>query len=131
MLTTRSLLAIVIVPFAGLGLVACQTPNAPLADVPHTSVSAVKPKALESAKPVSADTVRLISANCFSCHASSGQRPDAIPSLVNLTANDIVSRLKGFKNGSIMSTVMGRHAKAYSDAEIEATAEYIAGLNAR
>jgi sulfide dehydrogenase cytochrome subunit len=33
--------------------------------------------------------------------------------------------LMGFKSGALPSTVMTRHAKGYSDAELEAIANYI------
>jgi len=69
---------------------------------------------------------RNIANNCFTCHGPGGRSPGAIPSLDRLSAATIASRLKGFKNGTEPSTVMGRHAKAYSDAEIEAVARYIA-----
>jgi sulfide dehydrogenase cytochrome subunit len=51
-----------------------------------------------------------------------------MPSLHQLTAQNMTALLKQFKTGERPSTVMGRHAKGYSDAEIEALAEYIAGL---
>jgi sulfide dehydrogenase cytochrome subunit len=33
--------------------------------------------------------------------------------------------LKGFKSGELPATVMTRHAKGYTDAELEAIANYI------
>ncbi|HEX9628316.1 MAG TPA: c-type cytochrome [Acidiferrobacterales bacterium] len=66
--------------------------------------------------------------NCFACHGPDGRSPGTMPSLHQLTAQNMTALLKQFKTGERPSTVMGRHAKGYSDAEIEALAEYIAGL---
>ena len=67
--------------------------------------------------------------NCFTCHGPDGASPGAIPSLNKLGADNIRSMLKAFKSGERPSTVMARHAKGYTDAEIEALANHIAGLN--
>lgn len=72
------------------------------------------------------DVGQNIANNCFTCHGPGGHSPGAIPSLDRLSAQTIASRLKGFKNQTEPSTVMGRHAKAYTDAEIDAVANYIA-----
>lgn len=77
----------------------------------------------------SAPTAAIMANNCFSCHGPDGRSPGAIPGLRHLTADDIASRLKQFRSGERPATVMGRHAKGYSDAELDAIARYIAGLN--
>lgn len=69
--------------------------------------------------------------NCFACHGPQGRSPGTIPSLHQHSADKIVALMKGFKSGDEPSTVMGRHAKGYSEPEIEAIARYIAGLNKR
>jgi sulfide dehydrogenase cytochrome subunit len=69
--------------------------------------------------------------NCFACHGPQGRSPGTIPSLHQHSADKIAALMKGFKSGDEPSTVMGRHAKGYSEAEIEAIARYIAGLNKR
>lgn len=78
--------------------------------------------------PVSTQTAALMAQNCFACHGPAGRSPGNMPSLHHLTAEGMAAMLKAFKSGERPSTVMGRHAKAYSDAEIEALAAYIAGL---
>ncbi len=67
--------------------------------------------------------------NCFTCHGPDGRSPGSIPSLNTQTAAAIAATLKAFKSGARPSTVMGRHAKGYSDAEIDALANYIGNLN--
>ena len=69
-----------------------------------------------------------IARNCFACHSGSGQGPGAIPTLRGLDADVIADALKKFRAGERASTMMGRHAKAYSDAQIEAVAAYISKM---
>ncbi|UCH53784.1 MAG: hypothetical protein JSW09_03030 [Pseudomonadota bacterium] len=78
--------------------------------------------------PVSAAQAANMAVNCFSCHGPEGRSPGSIPSLQQLTAVNIVALMKDFRSGKRPSTVMGRHAKGYTDAEVEALAGYIAGL---
>jgi cytochrome c553 len=78
--------------------------------------------------PVSAGQAANMAVNCFSCHGPEGRSPGAIPSLQQLTAANIAALMKQFRSGERPSTVMGRHAKGYSDAEVEALAGYIASL---
>lgn len=67
--------------------------------------------------------------NCFTCHGPNGRSPGSIPSLHNQNAAAIAAALKAFKSGARPATVMGRQAKGYSDAEIDALAGYIGKLN--
>lgn len=117
--------------FAIAVLSACQTgtPAAPGTPKSAAGPTPVLPAAAESAKPVTSTSARNIAENCFACHGPDGRSPGAIPSLSRLSAERIAARLKDFKTGAEPSTVMARHAKAYSDAEIQAVANYIAALN--
>lgn len=104
-----------------LGLTACgTTPPAP------ATTEAAKP-----AKPISPVAAANMANNCFACHGPNGTSPPGgtMPSLHLLTADNIADNLRAFKSNARPSTVMGRHAKAYSDAEITALANYIGGLN--
>ncbi|MGM0412331.1 MAG: c-type cytochrome [Pseudomonadota bacterium] len=67
----------------------------------------------------------VMASTCYACHGTDGKSPGSIPSLHGLPKEKIVSDLKAFKSGDRMSTVMERHAKGYSDAEIEELAEVI------
>jgi sulfide dehydrogenase cytochrome subunit len=106
----------------GLGIVACGT-------TPPAAAPAPAAKAAEPAKPITPIAAANMANNCFGCHGPNGVSPGAIPPLNLMTAQNITDMLQAFKSGSRPSTVMGRHAKAYSDAEISALAGYIAGLN--
>ncbi len=66
--------------------------------------------------------------NCFACHGPRGVSPGSIPTIHIFTAEYLAEALRAFKTDKRPSTVMGRHAKAYSDAELDAIARYIAGL---
>jgi sulfide dehydrogenase cytochrome subunit len=63
--------------------------------------------------------------NCYSCHGTDGRSPGAIPSLTGKNAQQALLQLKEFKSGQLAATVMTRHAKGYTDAELEALANYI------
>ncbi len=59
---------------------------------------------------------------CFSCHGTDGKSAGAMPSLAGKSASEIAQRLREFRADERENTVMGRIAKGFSDAEIEALA---------
>lgn len=77
---------------------------------------------------ISPESAANIARNCFSCHGPGGKNPGAIPALRGASAEFIASALKQFRAGERASTMMGRHARAYSDAQIKAVASYIARM---
>lgn len=81
------------------------------------------------AAPVTPGAAANMASNCFTCHGPDGRSPGSIPSLHNQTSAVIATTLKAFKSGARPSTVMARHAKGYSDAEIDALANHIGNLN--
>ncbi|VAW57050.1 hypothetical protein MNBD_GAMMA07-800 [hydrothermal vent metagenome] len=70
----------------------------------------------------------LLAVSCFSCHGQEGIGAKRIPKLSKLSKQDISEGLHGFKSGEEKSTIMGRHAKAYTDKEIELLAGYFSSL---
>jgi sulfide dehydrogenase cytochrome subunit len=68
----------------------------------------------------------VLAAACVSCHSPKATE-NAIPSLVGLSAEDIRTKLLGFRGGDLQGTIMNRIAKGHTDAEIDALAEEIAG----
>ena len=62
--------------------------------------------------------------SCAGCHGTGGRSPGAIPSINGKTAQFISQSLMDFRSGKRPATVMGRHAKGYSDEEIKLIAEY-------
>ena len=109
---------------AGVAATACSTTPPP---PPAKPAAAPAPQVVE--KPVTPAAAANMANNCFACHGPNGVSPGSIPSLHALTAQNIAEMLKAFKNGQRPSTVMGRHAKGYTNTEIEAISSHIASLN--
>jgi len=108
-------LTLAVLAGGALLLTACQTSPPPAAPA-------------QSASPINYSASANMASNCFACHGPDGRSPGAIPSIHGWPADAIARAVKDFKAGTRPSTVMGRHAKGYSDAEIEAVSNYIAGL---
>ena len=70
--------------------------------------------------------LRLLSLSCAGCHGPAGHSPGNIPSLYGRSAASIAESLRAFRSDLRPSTVMGRVAKGYTDAEIAAVAQQIA-----
>jgi sulfide dehydrogenase cytochrome subunit len=68
----------------------------------------------------------MLSNSCFACHGTDGKSKGSIPAIHGKSALQIKNSLKGFQTGP--STIMGRHSKGFSDADIEEIAKYISGL---
>src|SRR3989344_1270041 len=77
------------------------------------------------APPPSPAAVRNMISNCYSCHGTDGRSPGVIPSLTGKNADQTLLMLKAYKSGQLAATVMTRQAKGYTDAELEALANYI------
>ena len=81
-----------------------------------------------AAADISPATAANMARNCFGCHGPDGRSPGAIPALNGKSTDFIVKSLKDFRSGERPSTVMGRHAKGYSDMEVDALSKYISSL---
>jgi sulfide dehydrogenase cytochrome subunit len=78
--------------------------------------------ALAQAAPPSA---AMLSNACAGCHGTNGgSAGPTMPSLGSQSKEAIEAAMKKFKSGERPSTIMGRLAKGYSDAEITAMAEF-------
>ncbi len=66
----------------------------------------------------------VLSLSCSSCHGTDGKSVGVIPSLYGRSPEYIEMALKAFKSGERPSTVMGRHARGYTDDEIRLIADY-------
>ena len=72
---------------------------------------------------------RIMASNCLTCHGSKGQGPGEMPSIRDFTEQGLINKLTSFREGrEANATVMGRHARGYSDAEIRAIARHLAEL---
>lgn len=66
----------------------------------------------------------LLAAGCAACHNTQGRSLQGTPVLAGLTRDQFVGALKEFQAGTRKATVMHRHAKGYTDQEIELLADY-------
>ena len=69
----------------------------------------------------------MLSHACAGCHGTNGGSAGlTMPSLASQSKTAIVDAMKKFKSGERPSTVMGRLAKGYTDAEFDAMADFFA-----
>lgn len=86
-------------------------------------------QASKPAKTVTESRGEILSLSCAGCHGTDGKSSSVIPSIYGKSQEYIETALIDFKNGSRQSTVMGRHAKGYTDEEIHLIAEYFGNLS--
>jgi cytochrome subunit of sulfide dehydrogenase len=67
---------------------------------------------------------RNLSASCAACHGTNGNSAGGVPTLAGLDKNYFITQMKDFKSGARTGTIMNKHAKGYSEAEIEKLASY-------
>lgn len=83
--------------------------------------------ALSAAALAAPPTPAMLANACAGCHGTNGASAGlSMPSLAGQNRIAMVEAMKGFKSGERPSSVMGRLAKGYSDAEIEAMADFFA-----
>jgi len=66
----------------------------------------------------------MLSNSCAGCHGTDGNSPGSIPTIGGKSADFIAGSLRDFRDNKRGSTVMNRHASAYSDEEIQLIAEF-------
>ena len=64
--------------------------------------------------------------SCSGCHAAGARVDTAVPPIAGRAAADIVAQMQAFRTGQKPSTVMDRIAKGFSEAEIQAIADWYA-----
>ncbi|BAZ93127.1 cytochrome c class I [Thiohalobacter thiocyanaticus] len=69
----------------------------------------------------------MLANSCAGCHGTDGHSPGAIPSIADKSSAFIETAMKEFRSGARHGTVMGRHARAYTDEEIRLIAEFFGG----
>jgi sulfide dehydrogenase cytochrome subunit len=93
-------------------------------------IAACAASAVLISQPGFADTAsgRMLGATCAGCHGTEGKAEGAIPSIYGTPKDQMISTMQAYKSGKRPGTIMNRIAKGYSDEEIQAMAEYFAGL---
>lgn len=74
------------------------------------------------------DPAAMLGDTCAGCHGLKGASAgDTMPIIAGMPRDFIVTAMKEFRDGSRSSTIMGRIAKGYNDAQLEAMSGYFAG----
>ena len=69
---------------------------------------------------------RYVAANCANCHGTNGIARGAMPSLAGQKKEYIAEQMRAFRDGKRPATLMHQIAKGYTDAQVEAVAEFFA-----
>ena len=69
-----------------------------------------------------------IARNCYLCHGPEGKTAGPMPRLAGQPAGAIAKALTDFKTDQRKGTIMNRIAKGYSDADLQAVAQYLGNL---
>lgn len=99
--------------------------------VRHALVALIGTAMFLSASAIQAQEISrgaIIATTCYTCHGTYGVSPGTIPSINDLSGERLSNMLKEFRSGQRVSTVMGRHASGYTDAEIAEVALYFSKL---
>ncbi len=72
----------------------------------------------------------MLAGSCFNCHGTDGRYDeDSIPSIAGNSRAVLLAQLQAFKQDETPdATVMNRIAKGYSEAELEALADYFSSI---
>lgn len=90
-----------------------------------TGLAMVAGLGLSSAAFAAPPTAEMISYACAGCHGTNGGSAGlTMPSLASQSKASIVDAMKKFKSGERPSTVMGRLAKGYTDADFAAMGDF-------
>lgn len=72
-------------------------------------------------------TARMLADTCAGCHGTDGgSQGPASPSIAGLDAQYFLKSMLDYKTGARQSTIMGRIARGYTDAQLKAMADYFA-----
>ena len=70
--------------------------------------------------------VRSLAANCAACHGTNGQpaKGSTLAGLAGKPRNELLTAMTQFKEGKKPATLMHQLSKGYTDAELEALADF-------
>lgn len=68
---------------------------------------------------------RLLASNCFQCHGTDGKGP-GFERLAGKSASELFNKLKQYQSGSEGTGIMAKHAMGYTDAQLQALANWLA-----
>ncbi len=67
---------------------------------------------------------RLLASNCFQCHGTNGKGP-GFDKLAGTSASELYKEMKEFQSGKEGDNIMARHVMGYSDAQLQALAQWL------
>ena len=75
--------------------------------------------------------VSILAGACANCHGTDGRSPGGIPSLAGRPADVLKAQMLAYRSDTYPpgTTIMNRLAKGYSDAQIEALAQYFSKMS--
>ena len=72
---------------------------------------------------------RSLAANCFTCHGTDGNSVGGVPpSLAGRPSGELFQIMKDFQAGKRPATIMHQQARGYTDAQLQAIANYFAAV---
>ena len=72
--------------------------------------------------------VKQWAAACFACHGTDGYSEGGMASLAGQKKDDIIEKMRVYKSGKRVASVMHQISKGYSEEQVEKIAEYFAAL---
>ncbi len=77
--------------------------------------------------PSSGD-IRALAASCANCHGTNGKATGAVPALAGLPREAFIQKMNAYRTGPVNSTIMFRHAKGLTEAEIAGLADFFSKI---
>ena len=71
---------------------------------------------------------KMLSLSCASCHGTDGKSEAIMPHIAGMDKTTMYQTLLDYKNGKKTGTMMQKHAKGFSDAELEQIAYYFSNV---
>ena len=71
---------------------------------------------------------KMLSLSCASCHGTDGKSEAITPIIAGMGKTAMYQTLLEYKNGKRTGTMMPKHAKGFSDAELEQIAYYFSNV---
>lgn len=71
---------------------------------------------------------KMLSLSCASCHGTDGKSETITPYIAGMGKNNMYQILLDYKHGKREGTIMQKHAKGFTDAELEQIAYYFSKI---
>lgn len=78
---------------------------------------------------IGAEQAAMLAGTCAACHGTDGRLAEGIEPLAGRSRDNLEDALLAYRDGSLPATIMGRIARGYTEAEIEAIAGYLSSVD--